>query len=195
MIARIWPLGTEILTRLTAVRPPKRIVRFSVRRTADTAAPRPLPAGAPLPGWRGGATPLRELARGREHRLLFRHRLQDVMLVVLDLEDELAQERLVVLPAERLVALRKVVGLLHLEAFERLDELRGVLATAEARLLHTELEEIDGLEVGLHVAIRQRSRRVDLLEPRDRVVEEALVGGGVERRLHHRHVAVDADEA
>src|SRR5215831_10315036 len=102
-----------MLTRLTAVSPPKRIVRSSVRRASDTATPRPLPAGAPLPGMRGDATPLRELAGGREHRLFLRNRLEDVVLVVLDLEDELAKERLVVLPPERLVALRKIVGLLH----------------------------------------------------------------------------------
>ena len=41
-----------------------------------------------------------------------------------DREDELAQERLMVVLAQRLVALREVVAFLHLEAFERLDQLR-----------------------------------------------------------------------
>src|SRR5262249_2713330 len=49
MIARTCPRGTEMLTALTAVSPPKRIVRPSVRRIADAAAPRPLSTGAPLP--------------------------------------------------------------------------------------------------------------------------------------------------
>src|SRR6185436_797182 len=63
MIARTCPRGTEMLTLLTAVRPPKRMVRASVRRIADAAAPRPLPAGAPLPSGEWPAvTPLGELA-------------------------------------------------------------------------------------------------------------------------------------
>ena len=63
-----------------------------------------------------------------------------LVLAVLDLEDELAQEGLVVFLAQHLVALREVVAFLHLEPFERLDQLRRVLAAAELRLLHAELQ-------------------------------------------------------
>ncbi len=117
------------------------------------------------------------------------------MLAPLDLEDELAEEGLVVFLAQGLVALREVVARLDLEALQRLDQLRGVLAALEARLLHAELEEVHGLEVGLHVAVGQRAGRIDLLEARHRFVEELLVGRRVERALHDRDVPVDAHEA
>src|SRR5262249_58559540 len=80
-----------------------------------------------------------EFAGRREERLLLVDRLHDAMLAALDLEDELAHERLVVLLAEHLVALREVLTFLHLQTFESLDELHGVLAAAEARFLHAEL--------------------------------------------------------
>jgi hypothetical protein len=53
------------------------------------------------------------------------------MLATVDVEDELADEGLVVLLAQDLVALREVLPLLHLKALERLDQLHGVLAPAE----------------------------------------------------------------
>ena len=64
--------------------------------------------------------------------------------------------------AEHLVALREVVAFLHLQAFERLDQLHRVLAALELRLLHAELEGVHRLEVRLHVAVGQRTGRIDL---------------------------------
>src|SRR5262245_63512580 len=52
----------------------------------------------------------RELARGRNDGLFLRNRLQELVLVVLDREDELADEGLVVFLPDRLVALREVVA-------------------------------------------------------------------------------------
>src|SRR2546428_9940798 len=94
MIPRISPGGTASDTWLRAVNPPNRTVSCSVRRI--------------------GALPvtLGELARGREERLFLRDHFQELVLVVLDREDEFAQESLVVLLAERLVALGEVVALL-----------------------------------------------------------------------------------
>ena len=65
--------------------------------------------------------------------------------------------------AQRLAALWEVVTFRHLEPFQRLDQLRRVLAALEARLLHGDFERIHGLEVRLHVAIGQRPGRIDLL--------------------------------
>src|SRR5260221_118191 len=73
-----------------------------------------------------------ELAVRREDRLFLRDHLKDTELAILDVEDKLADERLVVLLTQHLVALREVVTFLHLEPFERLDELHRVLATAES---------------------------------------------------------------
>ena len=117
------------------------------------------------------------------------------VLAVLDLEDELAQERLVVLLAQHLVALREVVPFLHLQPFQRLDELHGVGAALELRLLHADLEGVHGLVVRLHVAVGQRTGRVDRLQPLQRLVEELLVRRCIERPFEHRDIAVDADEA
>src|SRR5216683_74621 len=108
---------------------------------------------------------LGELAGRREDRLFLRHHLDDVVLAALDVEDELVQEGLVIVLAERLVALGEVVARLDLQALERLDQLRAVLAPLEARLLDAELEEVHRLEVGLHVAVGERPRGIDLLEP------------------------------
>src|ERR1043166_7007607 len=150
MMARISPAGTAMLTSLSAVRPPNRMVSFSVRRRG--AAPAPATGAA-----RSISVPvtLDELAGGRHDRLLFRDRLDDVVLAVLDVEDELADERLVVLFPHGLVALREVVAFLHLQALEGFDELHRVLAASEAALLHADLERVHRLEVRLHVAIRQ----------------------------------------
>src|SRR5712691_3402508 len=176
MIPRSSPGGTASDTWLRAVNPPNRTVSCSVRRI--------------------GASPvtLRELARGWEERLLLGDHLDELVLAALDREDELAQEGLVVLLAERLVALGEVVALLDFHPLEGLDELHRVLATAEARLLDPQLQEVRGLEVRLHVAIGERPGRVDLLQRGHRLVEELPVVRRVERRVEHGDIAVDPDE-
>src|SRR3990172_7508692 len=177
MIARTSPRGTATETSLSAVSPPKRTVSRSVRRIAESDVT------------------LGELARGRHDRLFLRDDLQDLVVAAADLVQELAEERLVVILAEELVALGEVVALLHLEPLERPDELHRVLAPAEARLLHAELEGVHALVVRLDVAVGARPARIHGLEPGPRVVEEPLVGRGVQHAREDRHVAVDADEA
>src|SRR5262249_4495070 len=191
---------TEMLTLLTAARPPNRTVRASVFRSGldsvSTATLWRVTRSVPAPLRRPEPPmPLAELAGGPDQRLFLSERFYELVLVVLDREDELAQERLVVFLPDRLVALREVVALLHFHAFQRLDQVVRVLAAAEAGLLHAELEEVHRLEVRLDVAVRQRAGRIDLLELDDGLVEELLVVGRVQRRVHHRDVAVDADEA
>jgi len=119
--------GHGNVTLLTAARPPNRTVRASVSRIGaddvvsvatraanqEDGGPR---NGPPLPQ-RSGAretrgAPLNELARRRDERLLLGNRLQELVLVVLDREDELAQERLMIFLPDRLVALREVVAFL-----------------------------------------------------------------------------------
>src|SRR5581483_11960898 len=219
MTARISPRRTLSDTRSSAVRPPKRTVRSSVRRIAGSPPSTPTTRGPVTPPGVGplrrgrsppgpsppvrrrraarsaARGPSREPARRREDGLLLGNHLQDAVLAALDRQDELAQERLVVLPSERLVALREVLALLRLEPLEGLDELRGVLASLESRALDPQPERVHRLVVRLHVAVRQRPAGIDLLEPRHRVLEESLVVGGVERALQHRDVPVDADEA
>src|SRR5581483_11835668 len=138
MIARISPRGTSMLTLLSAVSPPKRTVSPSVRRIGPPAPRPPRPSERRGGGRRRSTTPpsLGELAGRREDGLLLRDHLHDLVLAALDLEDELAEEGLVVFLAQGLVALREVVARLDLEALQRLDQLRGVLAAPEARLLH-----------------------------------------------------------
>src|SRR5262245_27103523 len=119
MIARISPGGTVREIRSRAVRPPNRTVSPSVARTGATPAP-PDPA-------EGAAdiddlVTLGELAGGRDDRLVLRHHFHDVVLAALELVDELADEGLVVLPAEQLVPLREVLAFLHLEALEGIDQ-------------------------------------------------------------------------
>src|SRR5712664_5011998 len=191
MMPRSWWAGTARDTWLRAVSPPKRTISPSVCRSAGTAAP-PLPAAA-VPRCPSRVT-LGELARRREVRLLLGDHFQDPVLVVLDREDELPEERLVVLLAEGLVALREVVPLLDLHALERLDQLHRVLAAAEGGPLDAELQKVRRLEVRLDVPVRQRARRVDLLQGRHRLVEELPVRGRVERRVQHGDVTIDADE-
>src|SRR5580765_6014991 len=127
MTARISPCFTGTDTLLSAARPPNRIERPSVLRMTGVAAPRPLPAGA---SEEEVAATLRELAGGGHHGLVLGDHFQDLVLAATELEEELPREGLMILLAERLVALREVVALLHLEAFEGLDELHGVLAAA-----------------------------------------------------------------
>src|SRR5258708_5983271 len=117
------------------------------------------------------------------------------MLAALDLEDELAHERLMVLLAEHLVALREVVAFLHLQAFERLDELHRVVAAAEARFLHADLYGIHRFIIRLHVAVGRWTSGIDHLEADTCLFQELLVRGRVERTFENRKVAIDADEA
>src|SRR4029453_3491252 len=139
MMARISPFATSKLTRLSAVSPPKRTVRSSVRSTGVPAAPRPALGGARawgegLSGTYSNLWPARifllappshvrpgggdgqvggrsgKLAGRRDERLLLRDHVEDAILAILDVDDELANERLVVLLAQHLVALREVVA-------------------------------------------------------------------------------------
>src|SRR5262249_49467223 len=181
MRARISPGMTDSVTPLRAVRPPNRTVSPSTRRRGRRAEP-----SAPERFSRGTSG---ELAGRREDGLLLRDDLEDMVLAALHVEDELLEEGLVVVLPEGLVALREVVAFLHLEPFQRLDELHRVLAALEARLLDAELERVHGLVVRLDVAVRQRPRRVDLLEPGNGLVHELLVGRRVERPLQDRQGA------
>src|ERR1700730_4394300 len=116
-----------------------------------------------------------EFAFRREDGLFLRDHIEDPILAFVDVEDELADEGLVILFAQGLVALREIVSLLHFEAFQRLDQLRRVLASAKAGFLHAELERVHRLEIRLDIAVGERRGRVDIFEPRHRVVEEFLV--------------------
>src|SRR5262249_35718027 len=187
MRARISPGMTDSVTPLRAVRPPNRTVSPSTRRRGRRAEP-----SAPE---RFSRDTSGELAGRREDRLLLRDDLEDMVLAALHVEDELLEEGLVVVLPEGLVALPEVRAFLPLQAFQRLDELHRVLAALEARLLDAELERVQRLVVRLDVAVRQRSRGVDLLEAGHRLVHELLVVRRVERSLQHRQVAVGAHEA
>src|SRR5215510_2250151 len=95
MIPRISPRGTEMLTLLTAARPPNRTVRASVfssgvdsvsadtlwRMTRSVPAPRNAP-GPPMP--------LGELAGRRNAHLFLGDCRQELVLGVLDRGDQLA---------------------------------------------------------------------------------------------------------
>src|SRR6266508_3645934 len=210
MIPRIWPAGTLRETLVRAASPPKRTVSASVFRSGDVAVSvdtratetRSAPGNPGRRERRGvwGAIPgppmsLRELACRRDDRLLLGNHVHDLVLVVLDREDELAEERLVVFLSQRLVALREVVALLDLHTLQGLDQLHRVFPAAETGLLDPELHEIHGLEVRLDIAVRQRTGRIDLLERGDGLIEELPMVWRVQRSVEHRHVAVDADES
>src|SRR4029453_15843016 len=126
MMARSSPGCTAMQTLLSAVSPSKRTVRPSVRRMG--AALR-LSAVAAV---RRGPGMLVKLAGRRDDSRLLGDDLYDPVLAIMHIKDELAHEGLVVLLAERLVPLRKVVALFDLQALKRLDELHRVLAPAEA---------------------------------------------------------------
>src|SRR5262249_60092506 len=76
-----------------------------------------------------------ELAGRREDRLLLGDDLEDPVLAALHVEDELLEERLVVVLPEGLVALGEVVAFLHLQPFQRLHELHLFPPAPEAGLL------------------------------------------------------------
>src|SRR5262245_33824359 len=209
MIPRISPEGTASDTLLSAASPPKRTVSASVLRIGaalvSVATRARIWRSAPgTPGRfehpklrraaRGPPVSSRELARRRDERLFLGDRFQELVLVVLDREDELAQERLMVFLPDRLVTLREVVTLLDVHALQGLDQIVRVLTAAEPGLLHAELQEVHRLEVRLDVAVRQRAGRIDLLELDHGLVEELLVVRRVQRWVHHRDVAVDAHE-
>src|SRR5215510_6720721 len=209
MIPRISPAGTASDTLLSAASPPKRIVSASVLRiggalvsVATRARLQRSAPGSPgrseHPRLRGAArqppVSSRELARRRDERLFLGDRFQELVLVVLDGEDELPDEGLMVFFPDRLVALREVVALLDVHPLQGLDQVHRVLAAPEAGFRHPELQEVHRLEVRLHVAVRQRAGRIDLLELDDGLIEELLVVWRVQRRVHHRNVAVDAHE-
>src|ERR1700730_2162483 len=165
MTARISPRRTAKSMPRSASRPPKRMVRPSVARMIAGASSRPAPAGASAPEEAATGTGGlgRQLAGRREQRLVAGHRGDDVMLAALDLEDELLREGLVILFAHHLFAGRKVIAQGHAQPFERVDQPLRVLATAEAALLHAELQAIDRLVVRLHIAVGQRTGGVDCL--------------------------------
>src|SRR5499427_2896597 len=196
MIPRISPAGTASDTLVSAASPPKRIVSASVLRIGgalvSVATRARLQRSAPgnpgrleHPRLRGAArqppVSSRELARRRDERLFLGDRFQELVLVVLDREDELADEGLMVFLPDRLVALREVVALLDLHALQGLDQVHRVLAAAEAGLLDRELEEVHRLEVRLHVAVGVGARRVHLLQQDTRLLEKLLVRRRVER--------------
>src|SRR6266436_10273 len=135
MMARISPRRISKSTLSSAVSPPKRTVRPSVRRTGATAPSRTASAGKATATDVSACT-LGELAGWREDRLLLWNCLEDPGLAILHVEDELADEGLVILLAQHLVALREVVPFFHFESLERLDQLHRVFAAAELRFLH-----------------------------------------------------------
>src|SRR6187401_76541 len=95
-------------------------------------APRPLPAGASEDEL---AATLCELAGGGHYGLVLGDHFQDLVLAAAKLEEEFSREGLMILLAQRLVPLREIVALLHLEALQSLDELHRVLAALEPGLL------------------------------------------------------------
>src|SRR5262245_10029180 len=96
----------------------------------------------------------RERAGWRDDRPLLWNRPEDPDLAIRHVADALADEGLVILLAQHLVALRAVVAFFHFESLERLDQLHRVFAAAELRFLHPELQGINGLVVRLHVTVR-----------------------------------------
>ena len=160
MMARISPRGTVMLDVVDGGEAAEAHGRGRRCEELRPAAPRrPAATGAALREPARRSASMRTCTRAGTTVFSFGTISRSLYLHVPDLEDELAHEGLVVLLAERLVALGEVVDSLDLHALERLDQLHGVLAPAEARLLHAELEEVDRLEVRLHVAVGQRAAR------------------------------------
>src|SRR6266850_7517266 len=186
MTARISSRTSSKLTWLRAVSPPKRTVRSSVRRIGTEAGPSKEGAAVTYNAFGRWSVDIcssgrREFAGRREYCLFLWHNFDDPVLAVVDLENELAQERLVIFFAQRFVALREIVAFLHLQAFECRDQFGCVVAALEARLLDAELERVHRLEVGLNITIGDRRGRVDRLEPGHGLIEEPLVPRRVER--------------
>src|SRR5207253_9537745 len=115
---------------------------LSRRKPGPTAPPfDPLKFGSrPLPGSKLTRYPTTarsgEFAFRRKDGLFLRDDIEDPILAFVNVEDELADEGLVILLAQRLVALREIIAFLHFEAFQRLDQLWRVFASAEFRFFH-----------------------------------------------------------
>ena len=147
MMARTSSRSTSKLTCVSAASPPKRTDSSSVLRIGTDAAPRLARRGAygrstgcaltyAAGKWQAGGTMV--LSFGTVSLRLDRSRRWTSKMNSL-------QEGLVIFLAQRLVALREVVAGLHLEAFERLDQLHGVVAALELRLLHARSSSRSGL--------------------------------------------------
>src|SRR5882757_7152926 len=152
MTARISSRTSSKFTWLRAVSPPKRTVRSSVRRIGTEAGPSKEGAAVTYNAFGRYAVDIcssgrREFASRREYCLFLWHHFDDPVLAVVDLENELAQEGLVIFLAQRFVALRKIVAFLHLQPFECRDQFGRVVATLEAGLFHAELERVHRLEI------------------------------------------------
>src|ERR1700731_4745421 len=181
IIARISPRSTAKLTRFSAVSPPKRTGRSSVRNSGADAPGKdssetysnaadivliqfhhgdnrlwtiispPICASVVIFSGRG------EMAGWRHQRLVPLDGLLDMVGAILDDIDQLAHEHLMIVLAQHLVAGRKVRTCLHREAFERLDQLGRIGTALKARLLDAELQRVDCLEVRLNIPVGQRS--------------------------------------
>src|SRR5438045_303509 len=104
--ARTSPRSTAKLTRLSAVRPPKRTVRSLVASNGPAASGKNSSKAAAIAFkfmFSSG-----EMTGWRHHRLLPRDCLEDVVFPVLDFEDELTREGLMVFFAQHLVAGREI---------------------------------------------------------------------------------------
>ena len=99
-----------------------------------------------------------------------------------------------VLLAQDLVALGEVGALLHLEPLEGGDQLVAVFAALEARFLDPDFDGVHRLEIRLDIAVGQRAGKPGLLEAVDRLVQEGVKMRRIERRVEHRHIAVDPDK-
>src|ERR1700730_1175822 len=181
IIARISPRSTAKLLRFSAVSPPKRTVRSSVRNSGADAPGKdssetysnaadivliqfhdgdnrlwtiispPICASVVMFSGRG------VMAGWRAQRLVPRDGLLDMIGAILDDIDQLAHEHLMIVLPQHLVAGRKVGTRLHREAFERLDQLGRIGTALKARLLDAELQRVDRLEVRLNIPVGQRS--------------------------------------
>src|SRR5207247_3213162 len=90
--------------------------------------------------------------------------------------------------------LREVGALLHLETFQRRDQLVAVFAALEARFLDPDLDGVHRLVIRLDIAVGERTAKPGLLEAVDRLVQEGMKMRRVERRVEHRHITVDPDK-
>src|SRR5262249_19415579 len=135
-----------------------------------------------------------ELAGRREERLIAGHGLKDTVFPILDVENDLQGERLMVFLAEQFVSGWKVVAQFHLQTFKGLDELHRVLAPSEFRLLHADFKRVHRLIVRLHIAIRQRTGRIDFRQACLSLIKKPSVLWRVEWARLNRNVAIDADE-
>src|SRR5258708_36765717 len=106
--ARISSRATAKLTPLSAVNPPKRIVKSSVRNMVAEASAPALIAGALASNTETLATYAPTLGEGagrREHRLFLRHDFEDPILAFVNVVDEFTNKGLMILFAQGLIAL------------------------------------------------------------------------------------------